>query len=261
VSRNYLLLAGGLLLAVAAVIHFNSGWRTADDRPNAPNDADVAKPSGGGIYGGDDSIDGDSSDGRELVDPLVPPLRLEGLAGTVHAADDGHGAIEFAPHSLIGRIAATADFSADPVAHFHAHGEEVCASGCAASRHPTEELTRARFQELLEQYATEPMDESSFALESLLYYGRQTEALLQAEGDYPLDPLRSEFLREELKKTHAKIEVRVVDEYGEIRTWLPPTRVPLDRRHEFDMQVNNVQPLETSGTVKRVGLYHLWNRL
>ena len=37
--------------------------------------------------------------------------------------------------------------------------------------------------------------------------------------------------------------------------------VPLDRRHEFDMQVNNVQPLITSGTVKRVGLYHLWNRL
>ena len=105
------------------------------------------------------------------------------------------------------------------------------------------------------------MDESSFALESLLYFGRQTQALLKEEGDWPLDPLRSDFLREQLRTTHAKIEIRLIDEHGEIRTWLPPTRVPFDRRHEFHMEVKNVQPLITSGTVKRVGLYHLWTRL
>jgi len=52
-----------------------------------------------------------------------------------------------------------------------------------------------------------------------------------------------------------------LDEAGEVRSWLPATRVPLDRRHEFDMEVHDVQRLITSGTVKRVGLDHLWTRL
>jgi hypothetical protein len=248
VSRNHLLIAGSVLLAAAAALHFSGG---AGQRP-AAGPIDPSPPS---------SIDAAASVGHELVDPLIPPIHIEGLPGSALARHDPHGEILWDPESLVGRIASTADFSADPVAHFHAHGEEVCASGCAASRHPTRELTHDHFHELLEQYATEPMDETSFALESLLYFGRQTGEMLKEDGDFPLDPLRSQFLREELRKTHAKIEVRVVDEYGEIRTWLPSTRVPLDRRHEFDMHVSNVQPLETSGTVKRVGLYHLWNRL
>ena len=248
-SRNYLLIAGAFMLLAAAALHFWRGGPATRQASNSEIDQGQT-PSG--------EIDPSLAVGHELVDPLVPPIQIDGLA-------DGHFGHEgphlWDPDSLVGRIASTADFSADPVAHFHAHGEEVCASGCAASRHPTKELTREYFHELLHQYSTQPMDETSFALESLLYYGRQTVALLKEEGDYPLDPLRSDFLRDELKKTHAKVEVRVVDEHGEIRTWLPPTRVPLDRRHEFDMQVNNVQPLITSGTVKRVGLYHLWNRL
>ena len=245
-SRNYLLIAGGVMVAIAAALHFGGNLRSgpnefASERPSADGEPDTGSP-----------------DAHALVDPLVPPIDVGGPLALSGSHDDLH---LWDPDSLVGRIAATSDFSADPVAHFHAHGEEVCASGCAASRHPTKQLTRDHFHELLQQYASEPMDETSFALESLLYYGRQTLALLKEEGDYPLDPLRSGFLRDELKKTHAKVEIRVVDEHGEIRTWLPPTRVPLDRRHEFDMQVNNVQPLETSGTVKRVGLYHLWNRL
>ena len=250
-SRNYLLTAGGLLLAAAAILHFTGDGK--DRSPVGPSGSPQADA---------EVIAGGPSTGHALVDPLVPPIHIEGLSGVpVAHHGDGHGQQLWDPESLVGRIAASADFSADPIAHFHAHGEEVCASGCAASRHPTKELTRDYFHELLEQYATEPMDETSFALESLLYFGRQTSELLKEEGDYPLDPLRSEFLQDELLKTHAKIEIRVVDEYGEVRSWLAPTRVPLDRRHEFDMQVNNVQPLQTSGTVKRVGLYHLWNRL
>ena len=248
VSRNYLLIAGGILLAAAAGLHL------ASERPRSVTDEQTDDLS-------DPPAEVDLSEGHALVDPLVPPIQIDGLPGSVFALDDPHALRLWDPDSLVGRIATTSDFSADAHAHFHAHGEEVCASGCAASNHPTKELTRAYFHELLQQFATEPMDETSFALESLLYFGRQTVALLKEEGDYPLDPLRSNFLRDELRKTHALVEVRVVDEHGEVRTWLPPTRVPLDRRHEFDMQVKNVQPLITSGTVKRVGLYHLWNRL
>ena len=251
VTRNYLLMAGGLLLATAAALHFLGGSRpSGGDSARRDANPSESKPA-----------DATYNTGHELVDPLVPPIRIDGLPITALGHQDPHAVQLWDPESLVGRIAETADFTADSVAHFHAHGEEVCASGCAASRHPTKELTRDYFHELLKRYAIEPMDETSFALESLLYFGRQTAMLLEEEGDYPLDPIRSDFLRSELRKTHAKIEIRVVDEYGEVRTWLSPTRVPLDRRHEFDMQVNNVQPLETSGTVKRVGLYHLWNRL
>ncbi len=253
-SRNYMLIAAGVLLAAAAVVHFTG----QASREPAPPIADVDP--------GNSANRPPASLGHKLVDPLVPPIQIEGInagrLGIHDPFDDGHSPVAmWDPDSLVGRIAATADFSKDNVAHFHPHGEEVCASGCAASRHPTKQLTREHFHELLAQYATEPMDETSFALESLLYFGRQTQELLKEDGDAPLDPLRSGLLQDELKKTHAKIEIRVVDEFGEIRTWLPPTRVPLDRRHEFDMQVSNVQPLITSGTVKRVGLYHLWNRL
>jgi hypothetical protein len=37
--------------------------------------------------------------------------------------------------------------------------------------------------------------------------------------------------------------------------------VPLDRRHVFKMDTKDLPPLITSGTVKRVGLHHLWTRL
>ena len=245
-SRNYLLIAAAALLVAAVVVHYSG------QRPRSPADPNTSLPSSV-------QTEKNANLGHELVDPLVPPIHIEGLTGGAFGQHDGPRLWD--PDSLVGRIAQTADFSADHNAHFHAHGEEVCASGCAASNHPTKELTREYYHELLEQYAQEPMDESSFALESLLYFGRQTEVLLQEEGAWPLDPLRSDFLHEQLQRTHASIEIRVVDEHGEVRTWLSPTRVPFDRRHEFDMQVNNVQPLITSGTVKRVGLYHLWTRL
>jgi len=117
------------------------------------------------------------------------------------------------------------------------------------------------FRQLLAQFAREPIDETSRAFETLLYYGPQAKKLLDSEGTAPLDPVRASVLRGELSRTHARIAIRVLDEHGAVRTSLPPTRVPLDRRHVFVMETNNVQPLETSGTVKRVGLHHLWNRL
>ena len=153
------------------------------------------------------------------------------------------------------------EFGSDPRASFHPHGEKVCASGCAASNHPTETLTRKHFEQLLRRCAVEPMDETSLAFETLLYYGRQTRDMLAQQGTTILDPLREEVLRHELQRTGAKISIRLVDDEGTVRASLPPTNVPFDRRHEFKMDTNRVQPLITSGTIKRVGLYHIWVRL
>lgn len=153
------------------------------------------------------------------------------------------------------------DFSSDQRAVFHPHGKQVCSSGCAASNHPTDKLTRARFQSLLRRFADEPPDASSRALETLLFFGRQSLAMLESCGKGPLNEQRAGILRDELARTHALISFRVVDEHGEVRCWMPPTRVPLDRRHVFTMEVKNLPPLVTSGTVKRVGLHHLWTRI
>lgn len=186
-------------------------------------------------------------------DPLVPPLQVEGLLWD----DDGPAM----PAALAAAALWADEFTHDDRAHFHGHGSHYCSSGCTPHNHPTQDLTAAKYRALLERFSGEPLDETSLALESLLYFGRQTRLLAAREGTSPLNADRVDFLRRELSRTHARIAIRLVDEAGAIRAWAPPTRVPLDRRHVFEMEVDGVQPLVTSGTVKRVGLNHLWNRL
>lgn len=171
-------------------------------------------------------------------DPLIPP-------------------IDFGNPVVSGNV----DFRSDDRARFHAHGEKVCASGCAASRHPTGVLSKTKYFWLLRRFAEQPMTSDSSALETLLYFGRQTSGWMKLLGTKPLDEQRVALLKRELKRTHALISFRIVDEYGITRVHMPPTRVPLDRRHEFKMSVKDLPPLITSGTVKRVGLHHLWTRL
>lgn len=187
------------------------------------------------------SQSGVSGSERLHSDALVPPAPVAGVAASAPSF--------------------SASTTTDHRAVFEPHGEQVCASGCAVSRHPTAELTQPILRQLLEQFADEPINENSQALETLLFYGRQTAEMLPRDGVASLDQQRVSFLRKELSRAHAIISIRVVDETGILRSSLPPTRVPLDRRHVFSMDVNNIQPLVTSGTVKRVGLYHLWTRL
>lgn len=182
-------------------------------------------------------------------DALVPPIDLGDYVG------------RFGKHELSAIQYSYLDFTSDPRAEFHAHGEKVCASGCAASRHPTGVLSKAKYLWLLRRFAEQPMDETSPALEELMYYGRQTQMWMHKLGTGSLDEERTKLLRAELPRTHAMISFRIIDEYGEVRVYMPPTRVPLDRRHEFRMETKNLPPLITSGTVKRVGRYHLWTRL
>ncbi len=153
------------------------------------------------------------------------------------------------------------EFAHGDLATFHPHGEEVCASGCAASHHPTEQLTDRQFDQLLADYSVEPIGDAGEAFETLLYYGRQVTVLLDRHGTGPLDSLRAEILKQELARGHAEVSIRIVDESGVVRALLPPTSVPLDRRHEFKLDPHDLQPLIASGTIKRVGRDHIWTRL
>ena len=177
---------------------------------------------------------------------LVPPIRLPGSLPTVGATWASHRT-DLQTH--------------DSNALFEPHGHQFCASGCAASRHPTKTLKRDHFERLLVEYTYEPMDQTNNALEELMYFGSQTRKMIESHGVGKLDSKRAEFLWEQLKFNKAKVSIRVLDESGNVRTWVEPTAVPFDRRHIFEMQTSNVQPLVTSGTVKRVGLNHIWCRL
>ena len=155
----------------------------------------------------------------------------------------------------------SSEFTHDPNAVFESHGEKLCASGCAVSRHPTRELSAEEYWQLLESYQRGSLDRSNQALESLLFFGAQTRHLINQHGLASLDRSHAEFLWEQLQTTRATISLRVVDRQGRVRSWLDQSTVPFDRRHIFEMATSDLQPLVTSGTVKRVGLDHLWVRL
>ncbi|MEC7696382.1 MAG: hypothetical protein VYA11_04725 [Planctomycetota bacterium] len=178
-----------------------------------------------------------SGNGAMHGDPLVPPIQLTNAANP------------------------SAAFTHDPQAVSHPHGETLCASGCAVSRHPSGRLTSTTFATLLNAYQQSPPTGENGALEEILFYSRQSREYWQRHRDACPDPLWQRVLDEELKKTHVLVSLRVLDESGVIRSKLTNVRVPLDRRHVFQMQSDGLPPLTTSGTVKRVGLDHLWTRL
>jgi hypothetical protein len=114
---------------------------------------------------------------------------------------------------------------------------------------------------LLNEYSASDAGEITPAFEALLYYGKQTRELLTYDNLSLIDESHRQRLVQELARTHARISVRIIDADERRRVWLPPTRVPLDRRHVFTMETADLQPLVTSGTVKRVGQDYLWVRL
>ena len=209
-----------------------------DDADSFPDD-DLELPS--------ESTEKDS-DEAAVWGGVVPPLLLPAGSNAV-ATGPSWSRIDFSP------------FEHDERAIFEPHGEQVCASGCALSRHPTRRLTRWRFEELMDRLSTARGEASYRVWDELVYYGAQSRQFLES---YPLDRLRGESvsrLRRELARDHVRIQIRVVDQHGAVCSWLPETRIPLDRRHVFDMETDGLQSLVTSGTVKRVGMDHLWVRL
>ena len=154
------------------------------------------------------------------------------------------------------------DYAGAVVPKLEPHGTQICASGCALSRHPTPRLEPDRFSELIRSYAQQPMTEESPALEELLFFGAQTEFYLGGLQLSALDAQRLAFLSKELSRKQVVLEFRILDESGIARAFIPPTVVNLDKRYVFDpLNTQDFQPPEASGTVKRVGLNHLWQRI
>jgi hypothetical protein len=189
---------------------------------------------------------------EELMSGFVPPIMLPSQANSMVLKEGRYQEKYFPMES---------GFSHGEAAMFEAHGTQLCASGCAASRHPTGELSDARYRQLISEVDRGPMAETNQALEELIFFGSQTRRQINVNGFGNLDAGWAGFLGKQLACSHARISIRVTDENGSVRTWVEPTLVPFDRRHVFKMKTNSLQSLITSGTVKRVGLNHAWVRL
>ena len=146
-------------------------------------------------------------------------------------------------------------------AHAHPHGHQVCASSCVLSHHPTPALSRTRFRRLLQALAAQPADRPSRPFDTLLFYGPQSDALLQASPPSGLPRDHRVALEQELSRTAALVSIRIVDRADRIVAYLPETSVPFDTRHEFALDSQWLGAVTASGTVKRVGCRRLWTRL
>lgn len=164
--------------------------------------------------------------------------------------------LELGPQSLAGSA------WQKPRAHSEPHGHELCASGCAVSHHPTKRLSKTECRELLRRFQRDPVEHDSDALDALLYYGAQTQFRLRDEELRKLiDTQHLEVLEQELARGTAVVSIRLLDEMGAVRAELPATKAPQHVRQVFDLDEFDMQPLVCSGTVKRVGKDHIWQRL
>ncbi len=112
----------------------------------------------------------------------------------------------------------------------------------------------------MRSFAAEPYGGGS-ALDSLCYYGPQALFMLDAVGACDVEPARAELLRRELKRDHVYFSVRVIDERGVERLTLKNSYTPFDANvHHHLNATKDVPPCEISGTIKRVGLHHIWAR-
>ena len=140
-------------------------------------------------------------------------------------------------------------------------GPSTCATGCAALNSDEDVLTETEFTRLLGECAQQPLDSDNLALETLLFYGSQTKAHLAARPGPDVDEGLRQFLKRELARDHVRLEIRVVDSTGVTRISLGPVVVPLgEKQHLHADQAQGFDGPEVSGTLKRVGLGHMWAR-
>ena len=117
------------------------------------------------------------------------------------------------------------------------------------------------FDRLIAAWATEEVGAPTLALETLLFHGDRSRALLATVGPAQLDDAHRAFLERELDRTQVTVDMRLVDATGAVRGTAGGEDIPLveGRRLAFE-GTGELGFLVTGGKVKRVGLGHLWSR-
>jgi hypothetical protein len=137
---------------------------------------------------------------------------------------------------------------------------ESCSTD-ACSPEGTDVLDLADFDRLLASWQGEELASPSLALETLLFHGERTRALLATVPAEALSEERRVFLVAELDRDSVTVEMRIIDARGALRGVATAEDIPLrtGRRLAFE-GTGDLGFLITGGKVKRVGLDHLWSR-
>ncbi len=137
-----------------------------------------------------------------------------------------------------------------------------CTGSCALPGGHGEDgaLSESAFLGWLTQWAGEPIGEPTIALETLLFHGHRSEALLARHGQR-LDDAHRDYLTAELSRDTVRMRMRLIDEHGVVRGTLDSDSFALkDKQHLSFDSTGSLGWLETGGKIKRVGLAHLWSR-
>jgi len=142
------------------------------------------------------------------------------------------------------------------------HGTYTCAGGCETAPSMVDgDLSQEQYQAYLEAVSEEPLGTASHALENLLFHADATRFYLETIGAGPLSPEQLAFLEDELARTQVEVSFRVIGEDGEVHAYLEPTTIPLgEKQHAHLHTEGDLGDLEAGGTVRRVGLNHVWSR-
>jgi len=122
-------------------------------------------------------------------------------------------------------------------------------------------LDEATFLSLRADWADDPLGTPTEALESLLFWADGTRSWLDALGPGPLSPQQDAWLRHQLDRDAYDMEMRLVDDRGDVRGTLEAQDLPFDHKEHLSFEgTGALQTLVTAGRSKRVGLAHLWSR-
>ena len=136
-----------------------------------------------------------------------------------------------------------------------------CAAGCAVAEPAKPALSAAEISACLKKIAGQKLGEPSLELETLLFHAQNVISYVNDHGQGALSSDQSRFLKSELARTHARIQLRVVDADGKQRMNFD-RMVPIgEKQHLHAKAADGFAPPELGFTVQRVGLNHLWTRL
>ncbi len=136
-----------------------------------------------------------------------------------------------------------------------------CATGCSVAEPAKSELGATEISACLEKIAVQPLGKASLELETLLFHAPKVIPYLSNNGQGPLKSDQARFLKTELARTHARVQLRVVDADGKQRMTFD-RQVPIgEKQHLHPKAADGFTPPEISFTIQRVGLNHLWSRL
>ena len=139
-------------------------------------------------------------------------------------------------------------------------GKEKCTTSCSLAKHKIPDFTPYDFEQTLAAYAERPATEVSEELEKLLFYGLDTKEYLKTVGHGELPAAHLAYLQSELKRDHAIVELRLVDDNEVVRVTYGPTSVPLGAKQHLAPVGEDLQAMEFNGTVMRTGVNYLWSR-